>query len=120
MPRVKRSTRRKDRRKKILKAASGYFGGKSRLHRFAKLAVEKAGIYAFRDRRVRKREFRRLWVVRINAAARLNQLSYSQFMRGLKSAGVTIDRKVLADIAFFDAAAFKALVDRAKLALSPA
>ena len=118
MPRVKRSTRRRERRKKILKAASGYYGGKSRLHRFAKLAVEKAGVYAFRDRRVRKREFRRLWVVRINAAARLNEMSYSQFMRGLKSAGVEIDRKVLADIALKDSNAFKVLVDRAKQSLA--
>src|SRR3990172_9373297 len=99
MPRVKRSSRRRERRKKILKAASGYFSGKGKLHRLAKLAVEKAGLYSFRDRRVRKREFRRLWVVRINAAARHNELSYSQLMHGLKGAGVAIDRKVLADIA---------------------
>ena len=120
MPRVTRSTRRKDRRKKILKAAKGYYGARGRLHRTAKLAVEKGLLYAYRDRRQRKRQFRRLWVVRINAAARLNDLSYSRFMQGLKLAGVDMDRKVLADLAVQDEAAFTELATRAKQALEAA
>ena len=117
MPRVKRSTKRKDRRKKILKAARGYYGARGRLHRLAKLAVDKGLGYSYRDRRARKRDFRRLWVVRINAAARLNELSYSRFIRGLKLAGVTLDRKSLADLAVHDEPAFAQLATRARQAL---
>jgi large subunit ribosomal protein L20 len=117
MPRVTRSTKRKDRRKKILKAAKGYYGARGRLHRTAKLAVDKGRAYSYRDRRQRKRQFRRLWVTRINAAARLNDLSYSRLISGLKLAGVDLDRKVLADLAVQDAAAFSELAGRAKQAL---
>ena len=97
--RVKRSSNRKDRRKKILNLAEGYWGGKSRLHRTAKIQVEKSLQYAYRDRKQRKRHFRALWITRINAAAREHGLSYGRFMHGLKEAGVTINRKMLADMA---------------------
>jgi large subunit ribosomal protein L20 len=109
--RVKRSTNRKDRRKKILKMAEGYWGGKSRLHRVAKLQVDKSLVYAYRDRRQRKREFRALWITRINAAARLNGTTYSALIAGLKNAGCSLDRKVLADLAVRDPQAFTQLVD---------
>ncbi len=112
--RVKRSSNRKDRRKKILKLAEGYWGGKSRLHRTAKIQVEKSLQYAYRDRKQRKRQFRRLWIARINAAARLNDTTYSVFMHGLKNAGCELDRKVLADIAVRDPRAFTELVELAK------
>jgi ribosomal protein L20 len=115
--RVKRSTHRKDRRKKILNLAEGYWGGKSRLHRVAKLQVEKSLSYAYRDRRQRKRQFRRLWITRINAAARDNGLSYSRFVAGLKASGCALDRKVLADLAVRDPQAFTQLADLAKKAL---
>ena len=117
MPRVKRGTKRKDRRKKILSLASGFYGGKSRMHRIAKQAVEKSLGYAYRDRRARRRDMRRLWITRINAAARLNGLSYSQFIDGLKKAGINLDRKVLADLAVSDPAAFGAIAEQAKAAL---
>ena len=117
MPRVKRGTKRKDRRKKILGLASGFYGGKSRMHRVAKLAVEKSLGYAYRDRRARKRDMRRLWIVRINAAARLNGLSYSQLIDGLKRAGVTLDRKVLADLAVKDPGGFSEVAGRARAAI---
>ena len=120
MPRVKRSTHRREARSKILKLAKGYYGGKSRLHRVAKLQVEKSQCYAYRDRRQRKRQFRRLWIVRINAAARLHALSYSRFVNGLKHAGIELDRKVLADIAVHDAASFAKLAVEAKRALEAA
>ena len=120
MPRVKRGTKRKDRRKKILGLASGFYGGKSRLHRVAKLAVEKALGYAYRDRRARKRDFRRLWITRINAAARINGLSYSQFIDGLKRAGIDLDRKVLADLAVVDPTGFSELAGKARSALGSA
>jgi len=115
--RVKRSHYRKDRRKKILKLAEGYWGGKSRLHRIAKLQVEKSLQYAYRDRRQRKRHFRALWIVRINAAARDNGLSYSRFVAGLKAAGCGLDRKVLADLAVRDPQTFTQLTEMAKQAL---
>ena len=110
MPRVKRGVTRHARHVKILKAASGYRGTRSRLFRFANQIVMKAQAYQYRDRRVRKREMRRLWIVRINAAARLGGLSYSKFISGLSAAGVTLDRKVLAELAVRDGAAFAQLV----------
>jgi large subunit ribosomal protein L20 len=109
--RVKRSSHRKDRRKKILNLAEGYWGGKSRLHRIAKIQVEKGLQYAYRDRKQRKRDFRRLWITRINAAARLNGTTYSLFINGLKNAGCELDRKVLADVAVHDPKAFAQLVE---------
>ena len=115
--RVTRSTVRKNRRKKILKLAEGYWGAKSRLHRTAKIQVEKSLQYAYRDRKQRKRHFRSLWITRINAAARLNGLSYSRFMHGLGKAGVEIDRKILAELAVKDSETFARLVEVAKGAL---
>ncbi len=112
--RVRRSSNRKDRRKKILKLAEGYWGGKSRLHRTAKIQVEKSLQYAYRDRKQRKRHFRSLWIARINAAARLNGTTYSVFISGLKNAGCDLDRKILADIAVRDPKAFTELVELAK------
>src|SRR5713101_2440929 len=117
MPRVKRGTKRKNRRGKILKLAKGYYGMKSRGHRIAKQQVEKALNSAFAGRKDRKGDFRRLWIARINAAARTNGMSYSQFISGLKAAGNTLDRKVLADLAVRDAAAFTALPESAKAGL---
>jgi large subunit ribosomal protein L20 len=116
MARVKRGPKRKNRRVKILKLAKGFYGLKSRGHRIAKQAVDKALNSAFTGRKDRKGDFRTLWIARINAAARLNGMSYSQFISGLKAAGNTLDRKVLADIAVKDAAAFTALVESAKAA----
>ena len=118
MPRVKRGPKRKNRRAKILKLAKGYYGMKSRGHRIAKEQVERGLNFAFAGRKDRKGEFRKLWIARINAAARLNGISYSQLMAGLKAAGNTLDRKVLADLAVRDAAAFTALVTSAKNALT--
>ncbi|MCP4896206.1 MAG: 50S ribosomal protein L20 [bacterium] len=112
--RVKRSTIRKDRRKRILKLAEGYWGGKSRLHRTAKIQVEKSLQYAYRDRKQRKRQFRSLWITRINAAARNNGMTYSTLIAGLKAAGCELDRKVLADIAVRDPNAFSQLVELAR------
>src|SRR5438128_4356533 len=117
MPRVKRGPKRKNRRTKILKAAKGYFGMKSRGHRIAKEQVERGLNFAYAGRKDRKGDFRKLWIARINAAARTNGISYSQLMAGLKAAGSTIDRKVLADIAVRDSAAFTAFVDAARGAL---
>ncbi len=113
MPRVKRGVTAKAKHKKVLKLAKGYYGARSRVYRVAKQAVIKAGQYAYRDRRQRKRQFRQLWITRINAAARECGLSYSRFMNGLKKASIDIDRKVLADIAVHDKEAFAEL---AKLA----
>lgn len=110
MPRVKNSFKTKQRRKKVLKLAKGYFGSKSKLYRTANQQVMKSLTYAYRDRRVRKRDFRRLWIARINAAARNNGLSYSRFLFGLKKAGVLVNRKMLADLAVNDPAAFSKLV----------
>jgi len=112
--RVKRSSNRKDRRKKILKLAEGYWGAKSRLHRTAKIQVEKSLQYAYRDRRQRKRHFRALWITRINAAARQNGTTYSTFIAGLKNAGCDLDRKVLADLAVRDPQTFTQLVELAR------
>jgi large subunit ribosomal protein L20 len=120
MPRVKRGPKRKNRRAKILKAAKGYWGMKSRGHRIAKQQVEKGLASAFAGRKDRKGDFRKLWIARINAAARANGISYSQLMAGLKAAGSTVDRKILADFAVRDAAAFSALVDSARKALDKA
>ena len=116
MPRVKRGTKRHDRRKKLLGLAKGYYLNKSKLYKFAKESVEKALVYAYRDRRARKRDFRRLWIVRIGAATKQNGLSYSRFISGLKKAGVQLDRKVLADIALQDPANFTKLVEQARSA----
>lgn len=120
MPRVKRGHKRVERRKKYLRLAKGYWGAKSRLHRYAKEAVERALKFAYIGRRLKKRDFRSLWIIRINAAARQQGLSYSQLMHGLKLAGVALDRKVLADMAVHDTAAFTELVSLAKKALPSA
>jgi large subunit ribosomal protein L20 len=117
VPRVKRGTKRHNRRKKLLGLAKGYYLNKSKLYKFAKESVEKALVYAYRDRKVRKRDFRRLWIVRIGAAARLNGLNYNQFISGLKKSGVELDRKILADLAVNDPGAFKSLAEQAKGAL---
>ncbi len=117
MPRVKRGVTARARHKKVLKAAKGYYGARSRVYRVAKQAVIKAGQYAYRDRRQKKRQFRSLWITRINAAARENGISYSRFMDGLNKANIEIDRKVLADIAVHDSEAFAEL---AKLAQAQA
>ena len=118
MPRVKRGVTAKARHKKILKLAKGYSGARSRTYRVAKQAVIKAGQYAYRDRRQKKRQFRALWIVRINAASRECGLSYSQLINGLKKAAIELDRKVLADMAVHDKHAFAAIADRAKNALA--
>jgi len=120
MPRVKRGPKRKNRRAKILKLAKGFYGMRSRGHRIAQQAVDKALNSAFTGRKDRKGDFRKLWIARINAAARLNGMSYSQFIAGLKAAGNTMDRKVLADMAVRDAAGFTALVESAKAGLAKA
>ncbi|MCP3673428.1 MAG: 50S ribosomal protein L20 [Gammaproteobacteria bacterium] len=118
MPRVKRGVQAHARHKKILKLAKGYYGARSRVYRVAKQAVIKAGQYAYRDRRQRKRQFRQLWIVRINAQARECGLSYSRFINGLKKASIEVDRKMLADLAVFDKVAFAAIAEQAKAALS--
>lgn len=116
MARVKRGVTARARHKKVLDKAAGYYGARSRVYRVAKQAVIKAAQYAFRDRRVRKREFRALWIIRINAAARLHGLSYSRFMNGLKKANVELDRKVLAELAVNDPHAFARLAETSKSA----
>ena len=118
MPRVKRGVTAHRRHKKILKQAKGYYGARSRVFRVAKQAVTKAGQYAYRDRRQRKRQFRTLWITRINAQSRANGITYSKFINGLKRAGITLDRRVLADLAVHDKLAFSAVVERAKAALT--
>ena len=118
MARVKRGVTARARHKKLLKKAKGYYGGRSRVFRAAKQQVIKSGQYAFRDRRAKKREFRALWIVRINAAANEHGLSYSRFIHGLAAAGVELDRKVLADIAVHDKPAFAQLVEQAKAKLA--
>jgi len=120
MSRVRRGSRRAQRRKKILKQAKGYYGTKSRAHRVAKLAVDRSLKFAYRDRRQKKRNFRSLWIVRINAGARLNGLSYNRLIEGLKKADSEINRKMLADLAVKDPKAFADLVEVAKGALEPA
>lgn len=117
MARVKRGVRSRARHKKVLKQAKGYFGHKSKLFKVANQAVMKSLSYAYRDRRNKKRDFRRLWITRINAGARQNGMSYSRFMNGLAKSGIQLDRKVLADIAVRDKAGFSALVEQAKAAL---
>jgi large subunit ribosomal protein L20 len=118
MPRVKRAVHSHKKRRKVLKLAKGFRGGHGRLLRSAKEAVARALRYAYRDRRVKKREFRALWITRVNAAARENGLSYSRLLFGLKKAGVEVDRKILADLAVNDAAAFQSLAEKAKAALA--
>src|SRR5579863_5377029 len=120
MSRVKRGVTARARHKKVLDKAKGYYGARSRVLRVAKQAVIKAAQYAFRDRRQKKRDFRSLWIVRINAAARMNGMTYGEFMNGLKKAAIDIDRKVLADIAVHDKATFTALVEQAKAGLGAA
>ncbi len=120
MPRVKRGNKRKEYRKKILKRASGYFLTKSKLYQAAEEAVERGLKFAYRGRREKKRQFRSLWIVRIGTAAKLNGISYSQLIHGLKLAGIELDRKVLADIAVKDPAGFTALATQAKTALNTA
>ena len=117
MARVKRGPIARRRRKRVLKLAKGYYGAKHSLFKTAKQQVMKSGQYAYRDRRQRKRDFRKLWITRINAAARLNDISYSQLMHGLRTAGIEVNRKMLADLAINDAQAFTALVDQAKAAI---
>jgi len=118
MPRVKRGSNRRERRKKILKLAKGYRGTKSKLYRQAKLSVEKSLSYAYRDRRSRKRDFRRLWIIRIGAAARTCDMSYSTLVHGLAKAGVGLNRKQLSEIAVNDDAAFRQLADVARKAIA--
>jgi large subunit ribosomal protein L20 len=113
MPRVKRSVPSRQRRKKVLKAAKGYRGASSKLYRSAAVAVDRARAYAYRDRKVRKRDFRRLWIVRINAAARQHGMSYSQFMGGLHKAGIELDRKMLAEMAVNNPEAFAKVAEMA-------
>jgi large subunit ribosomal protein L20 len=120
VPRVKRGTSRSDARKKVLKEASGFFLTKSKLHRAAREAVDKSRRYAYVGRKLKKRDFRALWIIRINAGCRAAGISYSRFISGLKKAGIDLNRKMLADIAVTDEVAFRALVDKAKAALENA
>nr|6PPF_Q Chain Q, 50S ribosomal protein L20 [Bacillus subtilis]6PPK_Q Chain Q, 50S ribosomal protein L20 [Bacillus subtilis]6PVK_Q Chain Q, 50S ribosomal protein L20 [Bacillus subtilis] len=117
-PRVKGGTVTRKRRKKVLKLAKGYFGSKHTLYKVANQQVMKSGNYAFRDRRQKKRDFRKLWITRINAAARMNGLSYSRLMHGLKLSGIEVNRKMLADLAVNDLTAFNQLADAAKAQLN--
>ena len=117
MPRAVDGTKRKDRRKKILEQAKGYYGRRSTNHRIAKDAVAKAGQYAYRGRKEKKRDFRKLWISRISAACKQNDINYSRFMNGLKRAGIDLNRKMLSEIAIADAEGFAALVAKAKAAL---
>jgi large subunit ribosomal protein L20 len=120
MPRVKSNVARLRRKKQIMKAARGAYGGRSKLWKAAKETVERGWRYAYRDRKNKKRDFRRLWITRINAAAHENAMTYSVFMNGLKKAGIDVDRKVLADLAVRDPQAFTVLADRARSALTAA
>ncbi len=120
MARVKRGVTNHARHKRVLKRAKGYFGRKSKLFKVANQQVMKSGVYAYRDRRRKKRDFRKLWITRINAAARSNDLSYSQLMHGLKLADIQLDRKVLADLAVNDAATFSSICEQAKQRLQTA
>lgn len=117
MPRVKTGVVRRRRHKKVLKLARGFYSGRRKHFRKAKEQLERSLVYAFRDRKQKKREFRKLWIIRINAACRLNDINYSSFMHGLKKAGIELDRKILADMAMNDASAFSAVVASAKAAL---
>lgn len=118
MPRVKSNVVRLKRKKQILKAAKGAFGGRSKLWKAAKETVERGWVYAYRDRKAKKRDFRKLWIMRINAAARLNGMSYSTFISGVQLAGIEVDRKILADLAVKDAAAFAQIAEKAQAALA--
>jgi len=118
MPRVKTGVVRRRRHKKVLKLAKGFYSGRRKHFRKAKEQLERSLVYAFRDRKQKKREFRKLWIIRINAACRLNDMNYSTFMNGLHKAGIELDRKILADMAMNDATAFSAVVDTAKAALN--
>ena len=118
MPRVKGGTVTRQRRKKVIKLAKGYYGAKKLLYKVANQAVMKSGNYAYRDRRNKKRDFRKLWITRINAAARMNGLSYSRLMHGLKLAGIEVNRKMLAELAVSDAAAFTQLAEAAKKSMN--
>ncbi len=118
MTRVKRSLHAQKKRRKVLEQAKGYWGWKSTHYRYAKEQVDRSLVYAYRDRKVKKRDFRRLWITRINAAARANGLSYNQFVHGLDKAGIELDRKILADLAVSDPAAFSAIAEQAKSALA--
>jgi large subunit ribosomal protein L20 len=118
VPRGKRSVHARKKRRKVLDEAKGYFGLKKSNYKYAKEQVDRSLVYAYRDRKVRKREFRKLWIMRINAGARANGLSYNQFMAGLKAANVELDRKVLADLAVADPAKFGEIVEQAKAALA--
>jgi large subunit ribosomal protein L20 len=120
MPRVKSNVVRLKRKKQIMKAARGAYGGRSKLWKAAKETVERGWRYAYRDRKNKKRDFRRLWIVRINAAAHQHEMTYSSFMNGLKKAGIEVDRKILADLAVRDPQAFTALADQARSALQQA
>jgi len=120
MPRARSNVPRLKRKKQVMKAARGAFGGRSKLWKAAKETVERGWRYAYRDRRNKKRDFRRLWITRINAAAHLHELTYSRLINGLKLAGVEVDRKILADLAVRDPQAFTALADRAREALAAA
>jgi len=117
MPRVKTGVVRRRRHKKVLKLAKGFYSGRRKHFRKAKEQLERSLVYAFRDRKQKKREFRKLWIIRINAACRLNGMNYSTFMNGLHKAGIELDRKILADMAMNDAAAFSAVVEASKAAL---
>ena len=118
MPRVKTGVVRRRRHKKVLKLARGFYSGRRKHFRKAKEQLERSLVYAFRDRKQKKREFRKLWIIRINAACRLNDMNYSTFMNGLKKAGIELDRKILADMAMNDAAAFAKVVEASKAALA--
>lgn len=118
MPRVKRGVTARARHKKVLKQAKGYYGARSRVYRVATQAVTKAGQYAYRDRKTKKRTFRQLWIARINAQSRAEGMTYSQLMAGLKKSGIELDRRVLADMAVHDKAAFAQVVEQAKAALA--
>ena len=120
MPRVKRAVHAQKKRRKVLEEAKGYWGLKSTNYRYAKEQVERSLAYAYRDRKVKKRNFRRLWIMRINAGARANGLSYNQFISGLHAAGIELDRKVLAELAIRDPKAFAAVIEQAKAALDKA
>jgi large subunit ribosomal protein L20 len=117
MPRVKTGTVRRARHKKILKMAKGFYSGRRKHFRKAKEQVERSLVYAYRDRRQKKRDFRKLWIIRINAACRLNDISYSKFMYGLKKAGIELDRKILADMAMNDEKSFASVITQAKASL---
>ena len=120
MPRAVSNVPRHKRKKQIMKLAKGNFGGRSKLWKAAKETVERGWVYAYRDRKAKKRDFRKLWIIRINAAARQHELSYNVFMNGLKKAGIEVDRKILSDIAIKDPTAFALLAEKAKSALAAA